>query len=267
MVVMVAPNGARKTRDDHAAIPLTATELADTAESVLESGASALHLHVRDADARHTLDPGRYREALDAIRQRVGDRLLLQVTTEAVGIYSPTEQIEVVRELVPEAVSLSVRELAAAGDNVIAEFDRWMRDTAVLPQWILYSVEELAVLDDWIRKDVLSGSAYPVLFVLGTYHPRQDASPEMLVPFLDRVGSHDWMACAFGPAEGSIMQTVADRGGHARIGFENNLVDSKGELAPDNASLVRPLVAYLGKTGKRSAATAAQAREILTPHW
>ena len=84
-------------------------------------------------------------------RQRVGDRLLLQVTTEAVGIYSPTEQIEVVRELVPEAVSLSVRELAAAGDNVIAEFDRWMRDTAVLPQWILYSVEELALLDDSTR--------------------------------------------------------------------------------------------------------------------
>ena len=48
----------------------------------------------------------------------------------------------------------SIEELAAASDTVIAEFDRLMRDTAVLPQWILYSVEELAVLDDYEGVDV-----------------------------------------------------------------------------------------------------------------
>lgn len=267
MVIMVAPNGARKSKRDHDAIPLTAIELADTAEACRDAGACALHLHVRDADGRHTLDPQRYREALDAIHERVADELLLQVTTEAVGRYSPREQIEVVRELVPEAVSLSVRELAAAGEAVIAEFDRWMRDQDVLPQWILYSLEDLALLNDWIGRGVLSGASYPVLFVLGRYGPGLDATPAMLEPFLDSFEGHSWMACAFGSSETAIMRIVADAGGHARIGFENNLLDDRGMPAADNAALVRPLADYLHTSARRPLATAARAREILRPRW
>jgi 3-keto-5-aminohexanoate cleavage enzyme len=267
MVIMVAPNGARKSRSDHAGIPLTASELADTAEACLEAGACALHLHVRDADGRHTLDPLTYREALDAIRGRVADKLLLQVTTEAVGLYSAHEQIEIVRALVPEAVSLSVRELAAAGEAAIGAFDRWMRERDVLPQWILYSLEDLGLLNDWIERGVLAGASYPVLFVLGKYSPGLDATPAMLEPFLDRIEGHAWMVCAFGSSEGAIMRIVADAGGHARIGFENNLLDEQGMPAADNATLVRPLVHYLQTSARRPLATASQARGILRPRW
>jgi len=264
MVIMVAPNGARKTARDHAAIPLTPDELALTAEACLEAGACAMHLHVRDAEARHSLDPDRYRAALDAIHARVGDRLLLQVTTEAVGRYSAEEQIAVVRELVPDAVSLAVRELARAGEEAIAELDYWMCEQGVLPQWILYSAEDQALLHDWIRRDVLSARSYPVLFVLGQYKPPVDATPEMLQAFRKE---KSWMACAFGPAEGRIMQSVADLGGHARIGFENNLVGLDGRPAPDNASLVRALADALHAGKGRRPATAGEAREILMPRW
>ncbi len=264
MVIMVAPNGARKTCHDHSAIPITPEELALTAEACLDAGACAMHLHVRDAEARHSLDPDRYRAALDAIHARVGDRLLLQVTTEAVGFYSAEEQIAVVRELVPEAVSLAVRELARAGEEAIAELDNWMCEQGVLPQWILYSSEDQALLHDWIRRDVLSASSYPVLFVLGQYTPSIDATPEMLQAFRKE---KSWMACAFGAPEGLIMQSVADLGGHARVGFENNLVGRDGLPAPDNASLVRSLADYL-HTGKvRRPASAEEAREILRPFW
>jgi 3-keto-5-aminohexanoate cleavage enzyme len=267
MVIMVAPNGARRTSRDHAAIPLTPEELAETAEACLDAGASAMHLHVRDSEARHTLDPDRYRAALEAIHARVGRRLLLQVTTEAVGLYSAEEQMTVIRELVPEAVSLSVRELARAGEEAIAELDWWMREQSVLPQWILYSTEDQSLLNDWIRRDVLRASSYPVLFVLGKYKPRIDATPKMLQDFHDMQREKCWMACAFGPAEGRIMQTVADLGGHARIGFENNLVGHDGQLAPDNASLVRSLADHIHTEKVRRPATADDAREILRPCW
>ena len=55
-LIMVAPNGARKTKADHPALPITPAELAATASACLEAGAAAIHLHVRDRDGGHTLE-------------------------------------------------------------------------------------------------------------------------------------------------------------------------------------------------------------------
>ncbi|HSK39616.1 MAG TPA: 3-keto-5-aminohexanoate cleavage protein, partial [Arenibaculum sp.] len=109
--IMVAPNGARRTRADHPALPMTAGELAAAAAACLDAGASMMHVHVRDRAGRHVLDAGLYRDAFAAIRAEVGDRLVLQATTEAVGRYAPAEQMALVEDLRPEAVSMAVREL------------------------------------------------------------------------------------------------------------------------------------------------------------
>ena len=45
----MAPNGARKTRQDHPALPITPAELAACAAACRDAGASMLHLHVRQA--------------------------------------------------------------------------------------------------------------------------------------------------------------------------------------------------------------------------
>ena len=111
LIVIAAPNGARLGKRQHAAVPLTPTELADEATSLVESGVSILHLHVRDKNGDHTLNAAIYREALAAIRKKVGDRLVAQVTTEALGRYDRHQQMTLVRKLQPEAVSLALREL------------------------------------------------------------------------------------------------------------------------------------------------------------
>ncbi len=118
LVVMCAPNGARLGKSDHASVPLTPAELADCAEQLLACGVSVLHLHVRDKLGRHTLDVQAYSEAMTAIRERVGDELILQVTTEAVGAYGRQQQMALVRELRPEAVSLALRELCPDQDSI-----------------------------------------------------------------------------------------------------------------------------------------------------
>src|SRR6202008_3948323 len=82
VVLAVAPNGGRKTKADHPALPLTSGELARAAAECLERGASMIHLHVRDAEGRHSLDPEAYRAAIASICQEVGDRLVLQITSE-----------------------------------------------------------------------------------------------------------------------------------------------------------------------------------------
>ena len=90
-VIMVAPNGARKTPDDHPALPIEPEAVARTAAACAEAGATILHLHVRDATMTHSLDPNLYRDAIAAVRRETGPDFIIQITTEAVGRYGPEE--------------------------------------------------------------------------------------------------------------------------------------------------------------------------------
>src|SRR5215467_5824953 len=95
VAIAVAPNGGRRTKADHPALPITPDELADVAAASLEAGAAMIHVHVRDRDGCHLLDAEAYRAVIAAIRASVGDRLVLQITSEALGIYQPEEQMRV----------------------------------------------------------------------------------------------------------------------------------------------------------------------------
>ena len=101
LVITVAPNGARRGKADHPALPVTPAEIAREAARCHEAGAAMIHLHVRDSEQRHSLDVGAYREAVAAVREAVGDRLVIQVTSEAVGIFSPEEQMAMIGPYLP----------------------------------------------------------------------------------------------------------------------------------------------------------------------
>src|SRR5262245_8845842 len=111
VMIMVAPNGARRTKTDHPALPLTPTELAEEARACTAAGATAIHLHVRDREGRHTLDASRYREATAAIREATGPDFVIQITTESVGRFSARDQMSCVRALRPQSASIALREI------------------------------------------------------------------------------------------------------------------------------------------------------------
>jgi len=249
----VAPNGARRTAADHPALPLDAKALATTAIAVADLGASVLHLHVRDTRGRHVLDADRYREASRRIRDLVGDRLVVQITTEAVGQYLPEAQIAVVQAVRPEAVSLALKELCAGADDEarFAAFLSWLRRERVTPQIILYDPREVARLNDMVDRGLLP--APEVLYVLGRYADGGLSSPPDLLPFLAMAGGRypDFTVCAFGYREAACTAAGVLLGGGARVGFENNLQFPDGSIAPDNAALVRALVGPLADMGYR----------------
>lgn len=254
LVVTVAPNGARRTRADHPALPITPDELALTAIDCADAGAVMLHLHVRDRHGRHLLDVDAYRAAIDAIRTAVGRRLVIQVTTEAVGRYTPAQQMELVRELEPEAVSLALREIIPrpADEATAGAFLAWLASAPVRPQFILYSADDARWYGDLCNRGVIpADSGHSLLFVLGRYHTEQCAAPGDLLPFLEaHAGDAQWTVCAFGPREHACCVAAAALGGHVRVGFENNLMLRDGRAAPDNAALVaqvREAAAALGR--------------------
>lgn len=261
-IVMCAPNGARKSRDDHAALPISSDELATCAEDVLAAGASLLHVHVRDDRGGHTLDAGRYREATNAIRKRVGEALVVQVTTEACGIYSSDEQMAMVRELRPEAVSLALKELCpnASAEKTAAEFFRWVNRERIMPQYILYSPDEVRRFESLRTRGIVPDEPPFVLFVLGRYSDETNAAA--LDDYIAAAAEDTvWAVCAFGEAEHDAASKAAASGGHARVGFENNLLLADGSVADDNAALVRAAVTA-GRAASRVPATADRLREM-----
>lgn len=240
--IAVAPNGARRTKADHPALPMTPGEIAVAAAACLEAGAAMLHLHVRDPDGGHLLDADAYREATAKVRAAVGRRMIVQVTTEAVGRYDPRAQMEVVRATRPEAVSMALRELVpdAAHEADFADFMAWLARENVMPQIILYDREDVVRLAELGQRGLLGRDRVPVLCVLGRYAQGQLSDPSDLLAFLDPAlpRFEDFMVCAFGPRETACVAAAALMGGDMRVGFENNLLLPDGRIAPDNAALV-----------------------------
>lgn len=265
VILTVAPNGARKTKADHPALPMTPDEIAACAAACAEAGAAMIHLHVRDRDGGHTLDAEAYRAAIAAVRRAVGEGIVIQVTSEAVGIYRPADQMAMVREVRPEAVSLAVRELVpdAAHEAAAAEFFAWMRAAAVQPHFIVYSDEDLGRLDDLTARGIVPPGRHFALFVLGRYTPGQRSQASDILPFLTaNTAGHPWAVCAFGPREAACAAAASALGGHVRVGFENNMRLADGAIAPDNAALVAA-AATTAKAIGRPIADAACARKML----
>lgn len=255
-VVCVAPNGARRTKHDHPRLPMSAAELAREAYLCLESGATVIHLHVRDAQGAHSLDVDQYREAIAQVRHTVGDRMLIQVTTEAVGRYWPAQQMEVVKALRPEAASVAIRELIPDESHLApaSRFFEWSAANGVALQFIVYSADEAARLVELARRGALGVDRPNTLFVLGRYSVNQQSAPTDLLPFLaDWPHDFPWSVCAFGSTEAQCIAAAIGLGGHARVGFENNLLQANGQPAECNADLVANVADLIRGTGRRIA--------------
>jgi 3-keto-5-aminohexanoate cleavage enzyme len=253
LVVIAAPNGARLSKAGHPSVPLTTGEIANCARELSAVGVSVLHLHVRDAHGGHVLDAGRYLAAIDAIREQTADRLVIQVTTEAVGRYDRWQQMGLLRQLQPEAASLALQELCpdAAAEAEAGEFFRELAETGTWPQYILYSPAEVTRFER-LRQEGFFGMPHPfALFVLGRYSDSLQGDPAELDDFLAafEAGAFPWAVCCFGAGEAEAVKRAASVGGHVRIGFENNRTLPDGAQARDNAQLVAAELDLIGRSG------------------
>jgi uncharacterized protein (DUF849 family) len=247
--IMVAPNGARKGHADHPNLPVTIEEVARDAVQCHAAGAQAIHVHVRDADGRHCIDASRYLKATEAVRRLAGRELIVQITTEAVGQFTPRQQIASVRTVHPEAVSIAVKELIPdpSAETAAAELYRWAHQNRIAVQHIVYAANEFDRLLDLVARGVIPGKRHSLIFPLGRYVANQESDPAELVPLVAKVLGNggperfDWWACAFGGSETAALVATAALGGHCRIGFENSFVNADGGRAASNAERIGDL--------------------------
>ena len=74
--LMVAANGARRIKKDHPEMPLTVSEIVETARSCNKAGAGAKHFHVRNKNGQHVLDAGLYKETLNELEHQLPSLLI-----------------------------------------------------------------------------------------------------------------------------------------------------------------------------------------------
>jgi len=252
--IMVAPNGARKTKQDHPALPVTDAEVIATAVACHEAGADAIHIHIRDEQQTHLLDSKRYQSIVAAI-QEAARGLELQVTSEAAGIYDAEAQIELLNALRVPWVSVSIREILRANDrNHIPTFLTDLTKRCRV-QFILYDVADYEALTKLRAEGAIAGATFEVLYVLGRYAKNQMSDPTDLDPFLNfrahlapEIAPSAEMVCAFGPSQIACLVHAAHQGLDVRVGFENGFWLSNGRIADDNAALVSDIRSQLGDT-------------------
>ena len=246
---MVAPNGARLGKSDHPALPITIPEITACALACQAAGAGGIHAHVRDAEGAHVLDAGLYRELLTELTQ-AAPGLFTQITTEAVGRYSPADQRRLVADVQPRAVSVALAEMTADPDTAtLRRFYHATAEAGIALQHILYSAADVDDLANLIGQGIIPAGPLQILHVLGRHAPGQRSSPADLDAPLARhrarVPQADWAICAFGPQETACLTYAISQGGKARIGFENNLLQANGEPAANNAARVAELRAAI----------------------
>ena len=251
--IMVAPNGARRGKADHPELPVTLGEIVACAGACHGAGADGLHAHVRDAEGKHTLDPGLYRELIARMAEDVPG-MAVQITTEAGGRFDPPTQRALLDALTPEGASAALREILADGDRAAARrFYHHASEAGIALQHILYEPAEIDRLAAERRAGTIPGGALQLLFVLGRYTAGEESDPADLQGFLDRMAANDiqadWALCAFGRSETACLAAVLEAGGKARVGFENNVFMADGRIARDNTERVAEIAALPGATG------------------
>lgn len=254
--IMVAPNGARLTRKDHPAVPVTIPEIVACTRDCAAAGADGLHAHVRDAAQHHVLDAGLYAELIAEI-ETVLPGFYMQITTEAVGHYSPEQQRELIYALRPAAASIALREITQdQGNAVTAQFFHDCRDMGVGVQHILYDTSDVEHLARLVDSGVIPSDNLMALIVLGRYAPGQKSTPADLgapaSALLQHLPETDWAVCAFGAEETACLMAARNLGGKSRIGFENNRLNGDFTCAPDNASRVAELVRAINGATSRT---------------
>jgi uncharacterized protein (DUF849 family) len=279
-------------------LPLSPEQIIEEALRAANAVAASVHIHGRDPKTgRPTTDPAVYEEIAAGIKAR--SNVIVCITTGGTAYMTPEERARVVPALKPElatfnmgTINFSIHPIAdrykdedykypwekefaiSTKDfifrNTFGDIEKLMeimKGNSTKPEFELYDVGHLYNLNFLVRREVIK---FPVWlqFVTGilggiganveeVVHMKQTA---------DRLLGGDnyiWSVIGAGyPAEFNLAALGVMMGGHARVGFEDNIFIDKGVLAKSNAELVEKVVRVARELG-REIATPDEARKIL----
>lgn len=270
VILTVAPTGGVHGKEKNPNLPEQPEEVAKDVRECEEAGASIVHLHARDEAGEPTKDIDRFRELCETVREYCDD-IVLNITTGGGSRFSREERIAPVLDIKPELASLDMGPLNH-GQSVTSEkpreeheeYARKMAENGVKPELEIFNPGQLTEVHNLIEKDLLEEPYY-----CNTIFGMQTGTlpkPRNVVNFADNLpDDSEWTCMAIGKHQVPLTTAALVMGGHMRVGMEDTVYYSRGELAESNAQLVRRAADIIKGLG-RELATPDRAREILNLH-
>jgi uncharacterized protein (DUF849 family) len=265
-LITVAPTGAESAKADVPALPVTLDELVTTATSCESAGAAMIHVHIRDDDARPTLNPGRLREAVDALRAQTS--MVVQLSTGG-SVHDPLEHRLRVLDAEPDSCSLTCGTVNF-GDEVfanpwpfMAELYQRTQAAEVVPEFELFDLGHVTgmhrLLDTY--GEPYGGQVHCDL-VLGVPGGMPGTAAALVAAVTALPAGCSWSATGVGRTHLPVALAALAAGGHLRVGMEDVLTFAKGQPVRDNAQLVER-AAQLAALAQRPAMSTDAARRML----
>jgi uncharacterized protein (DUF849 family) len=266
-LITVAPTGAETAKADVPNLPTTLDELVAEAKGCQAAGAALIHVHVRDAEHRPTLDPVRLRDTVTALREQTD--LVVQLSTGG-SVHDPLETRLAVLDAAPDSCSLTCGTVNF-GDDVflnpwpfMVQLYERARDARVVPEFELFDLGQVHALRRLIDRCGLPfGGRVHCDFVLGVPGGMPATLPALVagVQMLPAEVT-SWSATGIGRGHLPVMAAALAMGGHLRVGMEDNLTYARGRAVRSNVELVER-AARLADEMQRPAMTSADARALL----
>jgi uncharacterized protein (DUF849 family) len=269
--ITCAVTGNLTTPEQTPHLPITPEEIADACLGAAEAGAAIVHIHVREpGTGKPSMELGYYRDVVERIRGK-NSELILNITTGPGGrfvplpdeprvaapgttLMAPEKRVEHIAVLRPEICTIDLNTMNSGKEVVIntpanvRRMAKVMREAHVKPEVELFDSGDIALMNDLLRDGTLIG---PVLcsFVMGVRYGFQP-SPETVLYARNLLPKDaEFTAIGIGRSAFSSVAQSYLAGGHVRVGLEDAVYLSRGELAPSNAAMVekaRRIVEDLG---------------------
>ncbi|NVN12316.1 BKACE family enzyme [Nguyenibacter vanlangensis] len=271
LFITCAVTGAGDTADSHPGLPITPKQIADAAIDAAKAGAAVAHIHVRDPETgKAARDIALYREVVERIRDADTDVIInltagmggdlvlgggespLPPDVTGTDMAGPTERLAHVAELLPEICTLDCGTMNfSLGDyvmvntpSILREMARQVRALGVRPELEVFDTGHLVFVKQMFREGLLDaplmiqlcmGVPYGAPNDLLTLHAMVNALPTDCVYSMFSLGRFQLPYVGLAPMVGANI----------RVGLEDNLYLSRGELA-SNAQLVDRAATILG---------------------
>jgi len=282
--ITCAVTGNLTTPEQTPHLPITPEQIADACLGAAEAGAAIVHIHVREpGSGKPSMELAYYRDVVERIRAQ-NTQLILNITTGPGGRFVPSpeepriaaagttlmvpeKRVEHIAVLRPEICTIDLNTMNSGKEVVIntpgnvRRMAKVMRDAGVKPEIELFDSGDIALMRDLLKDGTLGGPAL-CSFVMGVRYGFQ-ASPETVLYARNLLPPDaEFTAIGIGKAAFTAVAQSYLAGGHVRVGLEDTVYLSRGQLASSNAALVekaRRIVEDLGG----QIATPREAREII----
>ena len=263
--ITCAVTGAGDTIGKSSKVPITPKQIADSAIEAAQVGAAIVHIHVRDPEnGAPSRDLSLYREVVERVRASDTDVVLnltagmggdlvfgsperpLPLDAAQTDMVGASERLVHIRELLPEICTLDCGTMNfALGDYVMANTPDILRAMAkqlqilnVRPEIEVFDTGHL-VLAKRLAEEELLDDPVMIQLCMGIPYGAPD-DPRTVQAMVDAV-PENWIFSTFsiGRMQLPFVAQAVLAGGNVRVGLEDNLHLSKGELATNRQLVIR----------------------------